>query len=184
LRLLHVGSNAFYKNVEAIIQAIPLLRRRLDDRVTFIKVGERFTPAQRELIEKLAVSDAVKHLGWVPDDELPSVYAAADVLLMPSLLEGFGLPVLEAMAASTPVVASNRGSLPEVVGDAALLVGPEDVEAFADAVVRLFTDTLLRTELISRGFQRAQQFTWDRAARAILDVYRSVDAEATGYVYP
>jgi glycosyltransferase involved in cell wall biosynthesis len=97
---------------------------------------------------------------------------------MPSLHEGFGLPALEAMASGVPVVASNRGSLPEVVGDAGLLVEPEDLEAISEAVVRALTDPILRSDLIARGLERARQFTWERTAKATFDVYRAVSAEA------
>jgi glycosyltransferase involved in cell wall biosynthesis len=100
----------------------------------------------------------IRRLGYVPDDELPSVYARARVLLMPSLYEGFGLPVLEAMASGTPVVAANRGALPETCGDAALVVEPGD---FADAAL----EALDNERLIAAGLARAARFTWERTAR-------------------
>src|SRR3954452_11978724 len=100
----------------------------------------------------------IRELGYVPDDELPALYAGARVLLMPSLYEGFGLPCLEAMASGTPVVAANRGALPETCGDAALVVEPED---FADAAV----EAVGNERLIQAGLQRAARFTWERTAR-------------------
>ena len=100
----------------------------------------------------------IRALGYVPDDELPSLYARARVLLMPSLYEGFGLPVLEAMASGTPVVAANRGALPETCGGGALVVEPEE---FAEAAL----DALDNEQLITAGLERAALFTWDRTAR-------------------
>jgi glycosyltransferase involved in cell wall biosynthesis len=107
-----------------------------------------------------AESTNIRELGYVPDDELPALYAGAQVLLMPSLYEGFGLPCLEAMASGTPVVAANRGALPETCGDAALVVEPED---FAEAAVRATTTE--RERLIQAGLARAARFTWERTAR-------------------
>jgi glycosyltransferase involved in cell wall biosynthesis len=106
----------------------------------------------------------MRELGYVPDEEMPGLYAGALALAMPSLYEGFGLPCLEAMACGTPVVASNRAALPETTGEAALLVDPEDGAAFADAVVELATDDTRRAELAARGMKRARPFTWERTA--------------------
>src|SRR4051812_5590951 len=100
----------------------------------------------------------IRELGYVPDEELPALYAGARVLLMPSLYEGFGLPCLEAMASGTPVVAANRGALPEICGDAALVVEPED---FADAAVKAVGNE----RLLQAGLERAARFTWERTAR-------------------
>jgi glycosyltransferase involved in cell wall biosynthesis len=176
--ILHVGHCGFYKNIGSILRAIPAVQRRLERQVTFRKVGGPFTAAQKELISSLGIAGSIDHVGTLPQDELERAYTDSDVLLMPSLHEGFGLPALEAMASGVPVVVSNCGSLPEVVGDAGLLVEPEDVDAIATAVVRVLTDPVLRTELIARGLERARQFTWDRTAMATLDLYRAVSAEA------
>jgi glycosyltransferase involved in cell wall biosynthesis len=177
--ILHVGHNAFYKNVESILRALPLVQRRLERPVRFRKVGGSFTAAQEELIASLGIANSIDRLGMLPEDELLRAYTDSDVLVMPSFHEGFGLPALEAMASGLPVVASNRGSLPEVVGDAALLVEPEDLEGITEAVVRVLTEPLLHSEMTARGIDRARQFTWDRTARATLDVYRTVFAEAS-----
>jgi glycosyltransferase involved in cell wall biosynthesis len=118
--------------------------------------------------------DAVRFTGYVEDEELPAIFAAATVFAFPSLYEGFGLPPLEAMACGAPVLCSNTSSLPEVVGDAALTVEPTDTEALRAGLRRLLSDAELRAELRARGFERAAQFSWDRAARETLAVYRSL----------
>lgn len=178
VRILHVGHCAPYKNIETILRAIPAITRRLRAPVVFIKVGGSFTRDQRALIGRLGIEDKVEYLGTVPLEDLPGVYAGADFLLMPSLHEGFGLPALEAMACGTPVVVSNRGSLPEVVGDAGLLVEPHDTEGIALAAERLTTDAALRADLVRRGRERARAFTWERTARETLAVYQEVLQES------
>ncbi len=174
LRILHVGHCGVYKNIEGILQSLPLLIRRLGPQVVFVKVGGPFTRSQLALIARLGVEKHVQHLGMVPAGDLPGIYANADLFLMPSHYEGFGLPVLEAMACGTPVIASNQGSLPEVVGDAGLLVEPTDVKQIAAAAERLLMDPELHAELRKKGLQRARTFTWERTARETLAVYRSV----------
>ena len=178
VRLLHVGHCGPYKNVETLLRLVPMLRRRLDRRVVLVKVGGDFTPAQRALIARLGIGADIEHHVHVPLAELPRLYASADVLVQPSLYEGFGLTVLEAMACGTPVVAATGGSLPEVVGDAGLLVPPTDLAGLTEAVARVLTDSPLRTWLRARGLERAQAFTWERTARATHAVYREVHEES------
>jgi glycosyltransferase involved in cell wall biosynthesis len=177
VRLLHVGHCGPYKNIEGILRALPRIRRRLAAPVVLTKVGGQFNPGQRALIRQLGIDDAVHHVGAIPLDDLVRTYARGDVLLTPSLYEGFGMTALEAMACGTPVVASNVGSLPDVVGDAGLLVPPTDIEAIADAVVRVVTDRELRDTLRQRGLERARSFTWERTARETLAVYREIHEE-------
>ncbi len=128
------------------------------------------------------IFDEVKHLGlegcvlfpgFVDDDDLPALYSAADALAFPSIYEGFGLPILEAMACGTPVVTSVTSSLPELAGDAALLVEPTDVDAIAAALRRLLQEADLRRKLVAAGFDQARKFTWEKAAAQLLDIYNS-----------
>jgi glycosyltransferase involved in cell wall biosynthesis len=110
----------------------------------------------------------------VPDETLAALYRMASVFVFPSLYEGFGLPPLEAMAAGAPVVTSNVSSLPEVVGDAALLIDPLDPNAIADAIVRVLTDASLRADLIRRGYERVKTFSWERSVARVREVYADV----------
>ena len=178
VRILHVGHCGPYKNVEGLLRALPLVIREAGERVELIKVGSPFTPGQLALISTLRLGDHVRHLGHVSDATLPGIYREADLVVMPSLHEGFGLPVLEAMACGTPVVASNRGSLPEVVGDAGIIVDdPTNASVLAAAIVRAIEDQGLRDDLRARGLARAATFSWERTARETLAVYRDVYEE-------
>ncbi|MBV8282319.1 MAG: glycosyltransferase family 4 protein, partial [Candidatus Eremiobacteraeota bacterium] len=112
--------------------------------------------------------------GFVPREELPVFYSAACVVIYPTLYEGFGLPVLEAMACATPLVSSNISSIPEIAGDAALLVDPENPHEISEAVQRLLTDKTLRAELVSRGLMQVREFTWHRVAEMTLKVFLGV----------
>jgi glycosyltransferase involved in cell wall biosynthesis len=113
----------------------------------------------------------------VPDEDLPALYSGAAAFAFPSLYEGFGLPVLEAMACGAPVVTSNVSATAEVAGDAALLVDPRGVDALGDALGRVLADGALRQELRQRGFERARQFSWERTARETLLLYERVAAQ-------
>jgi len=126
--------------------------------------------------EELGISDNVLFLGFVPDEDLPALYNLADIFVYPSLYEGFGLPPLEAMACGVPVVASNRPSLPEVLGQAARLVDPLDVEGLAAAMEQALEDEGLRERMVRRGLERATGFTWSKAAEKLLGIYKSMEA--------
>ena len=115
-------------------------------------------------------SPAVRFTGYIADADLPALLSGALAFVFPSLYEGFGMPLLEAMACGTPVLASATSALPEIAGDAALLVDPEDTAAIADGLMRLRSDTVLRAELRERGLARASQFTWERCAQETLAV--------------
>ncbi len=125
-------------------------------------------------VERLDLTDRVLLPGYVPDADLPALLSGALAFVFPSLYEGFGFPVLEAMACGTPVVCSNSSSLPEVVGDAALLVDPQDVADIAGALARIVADEDLRRELVGRGFRQMQRFSWRRCAEQVLAVLEEV----------
>jgi len=171
--LLHVGHTQPRKNLEGLLHALALLRRRNAEVVVF-QVGGTPTPRQAALIESLGLQEAIRFLGSVADSELVALYNLADVFIFPSFYEGFGLPPLEAMACGTPVVVSNAASLPEVVGDAGLLVDPHEPESIAEAVGQVLQDPELAEELRQKGLKRAQQFTWKRTAEETLAVYQAV----------
>ncbi len=171
--VLQVGQTGFYKNIEGCLRVVRELRRQ-GLPVTFARAGHRLRPTQAALVRQLRLESDVRDLGPLSDEDLAALYAASDVLLHPSLYEGFGWPPLEAMASGVPVVCSRSGSLAEVVGDAALTAEPEDVRGLAGHVAAILTDPALATELRRRGLARARHFDWDRAATEVLAVYRQV----------
>jgi glycosyltransferase involved in cell wall biosynthesis len=161
------------KNLATLIAAYALLRKesRLPHKLVIAGgKGWRFEHVFAA-VDEAGLQDDVLFPGYVPSDEQPMWYNAAEVFAYPSLYEGFGFPPLEALACGTPVVASNRSSLPEVVGDAGLLVDPLDAVELAEALRRVLTDGGLRQELVARGLARAQSFSWSRAARETVEVY-------------
>ncbi len=172
--LLHVGHNQAYMNMEGIFRALDFLVReaRLDARL--IKVGDRFTPEQEALLGRLGLAARVTHLGRVPLGRLPDIYNSADVFLYPVLHAGFGLAALEAMACGVPVLASARGSLSEVLGDAPVSVDPEDPRLMAERLAALLTDQALRARCRARGLEQAGRYSWAETARQVLSVYRQV----------
>lgn len=173
--LLYTGQQKPYKNVGLLIAVLERLRNQPGTRdVQLVLVGARETRSGLdERIAQAGLDDAVIRPGYIRDeDHLIALYQGASAFVFPSRYEGFGLPPLEAMAAGIPVVSSNRASLPEVVGDAGLLLGPDDVEGWAEAVTRLLADEYLRTTLIAAGHERVREFSWQRTAEATLAVYR------------
>ena len=177
--LLAVGTIEPRKNLSMLLDtflAVKTRSGRQDLRLVIVgKKGWLFQDFFRRLAE-LGLDDGQQVIfpGYVADEDLPALYAGAACFVFPSLYEGFGLPVLEAMASGAPVVCSNASSLPEVAGDAALMVNPEDAGAFARAVERVLADPDLRRDLRARGLLRAAEFTWERTARQTMEAYASV----------
>lgn len=164
------------KNLGRLLQAYTRLRQQGRTRHRLViagGLGWLYQDVLRE-IDQLAAEQEVIFLGRVPDDDLPALYSLCDLFVFPSLYEGFGLPPLEAMACGKAVVCSNSSSLPEVVGDAGVLVSPYDVDALADAIAGLLEDPERRAELGRRAIQRARLFTWEESARRTLEIYRRV----------
>lgn len=176
--ILAVGTLQPRKNLARLIRAFGLLRDRHRTPHQLAICGGRGwlyedIPAT---IRELHLEADVLLTGFVDDSDLPALYSGADVFALPSIYEGFGIPVLEAMSCGTPVVTSNVSSLPEVAGDAALMVDPADVEALTEALWRLIDDATLRHELVRRGFHQAQRFTWAAAAARLLQLYKGLAA--------
>src|SRR6266513_2672012 len=169
--VLHVGSTVDRKNVPLVIQTVARLRQQID--AYLLQVGGRFTPEQEQLIDRLDMRAFVRSIASADETALRRAYRTADVLLFPSLYEGFGFPVLEAFASGLPVVTSGAGGLKEVGGDAALVVEGRDPAAYVEALETLSEDTDRREELIDKGWARARTFTWQRTATQTADVYRS-----------
>ena len=167
--VLTVSAKRPHKNLERLFDAFS----RVDESAMLVVPGYA-TPFESELRDRAArtAGDRVRFTGWVSDADLEGLYRAATALVFPSLAEGFGLPVLEAMVRRTPVACSNTTSLPEIAGEAALLFDPLDVEAIADAIRRLLVDADLRRRLSDAGHDRAMKFTWEEAARKTIDSYR------------
>ena len=171
--VLAVGTLEPRKNYPALIRAFAQARRAARLPHALVIVGRKgwvYEPIFAA-VDALNLRDEVLFPGFVPDEDLPALYSAADVLVTPSFYEGFGLPALEAMACGTPVIVSDVSSLPEVVGDAGLRIDPRDEDGLTSAIVRVLQDSALRATLRSAGLARARQFTWDKAARALLAVY-------------
>jgi glycosyltransferase involved in cell wall biosynthesis len=173
--VLYVGGHQSRKNVAGVLRAMSLYWRRCNEPVQLRLAGARsnLCPEAVEAFEALVDPSRVVFLGQMDDEELFSQYAGATALLFLSYEEGFGLPVLEAMAHGCPVIAANRSSLPEVVGDAGLLVHPDDPEAVVNAVRRLVPGSPERAQVIERGLQRARRFSWDGAVERMLRVYET-----------
>lgn len=177
---LYVGNVMPHKNLLRMVDAFAQATGNGPARLVIRGWGR--PPHVRALAERIAQRGLETRVDWqpyAPDDELPRLYRGARLVLLPSVLEGFGLTALEAMACGTPVITSNTSSLPEVVGDAALLVDPLDTGALADAIARVFADDRLAKELRERGLARAPLFTWEKTGRAVQGAIRAALGEAS-----
>jgi glycosyltransferase involved in cell wall biosynthesis len=173
--VLYVSNHQRKKNTERLVEAFATVARQLPD-VDLVLTGWH-TPEfrlVRDLIDRLGLASRIKVLGHVPDEALPTLYGAAAVFALPSLHEGFGLPVLEAMACGTPVLTSNVYSMPEVAGGAARLVDPYKLDEIADGLIEILDDPNAAATLRDRGLARAREFTWRRAAEQHLSAYERV----------
>jgi alpha-1,3-rhamnosyl/mannosyltransferase len=174
--ILYFGSNKPHKNLVRLIEAWQIANRKsqiANHELVIAGAWDARYPEAKRRAEELDLADKVSLLGPVAEADLPALYAGAELFVFPSLYEGFGLPVLEAMACGAPVVCSNVSSLPEVAGDAALLVDPLDMDALAAAIVRVLGDEALRSEMRQRGLQQAGRFTWAQTAQQTLEIYRA-----------
>jgi len=174
--VLSVGTLEPRKNIPALIDAYSMLPDDLQRRYPLVMVGMRgwLSSGLEARLKPLVDKGVVKPLGYVPDAEMPMIYSGAAAFAFPSLYEGFGLPPLEAMACGVPVVCSGTSSLPEVVGDAGVLVDPRDVDAISESLRRVLEDRIFAADLAQKGVQRAAEFTWKRTAEQTINVYRRV----------
>ena len=168
--ILHVGTIEPRKNLPLLFDILPSLD--IDPCLLIVagKIGWLTDPIFAHL-KASSAQDRVRFIGYIPDEDLPALMCAASVLAMPSRYEGFGLPVLEAMACGTPVIASNTSSLPEIGGGAAWYASPDEPAAWTEALRRVLTDDSLRASMREKGLRRAAQFRWDVAARQTAEVY-------------
>jgi glycosyltransferase involved in cell wall biosynthesis len=176
--LLYAGNIRRHKNVPRLVEAFAVVREQLASHEVYrhlrlVIIGDTISqyPAVRQAVIKSRVEHVVRFLGFVPFETLRCFYESAAAFVFPSRYEGFGLPPLEAMACGAPVVASNVSSLPEVVGDAAVLVNPENVFDIARGIRDVLLNEHLREEMIRRGHEQASRFSWERTARQVLDIY-------------
>ena len=170
--ILTLGNLQPRKNMVRLVKAYDRLRKRGFTHQLVIAGQAHWRSSEiYRAVEEHGLEDEVLFTGYVPDTDLPLLYNAADLFILVSLYEGFGLPVLEAMACGTPVVASRTGSLPEVVGEAGLLVDPLDIEGIAEAIVEVLSQPHLASQLRERGLNRAANFSWRRTAEETLRVY-------------
>jgi glycosyltransferase involved in cell wall biosynthesis len=179
--LLYVGTIRRQKNIPRLVEAFAVLRAELEGHPVYgdlrlIILGDEITrhPEVRRTVIQTRVEHAVRFLGFVPFQTMRVFYSSAAAFVFPSLYEGFGLPPLEAMASGTPVITSNSSSLPEVVGDAAVLVNPENVFEIARGIRDTLLSDPLRQSLIAKGREQTRRFSWDDTARQVQEVYREV----------
>lgn len=172
--ILHVGSCATYKNIPVLLEVFDLVRHKVKEPVWLIRIGAPFTASQQRFVKRRGLKDWIWGVDGPPIDDFVALYNLADVLLFPSLYEGLGLPLIEAMACGLPVVASNVASIPEVLGDGQMMFSPHDVDGMADAVVGIFNNPALRQELIEKGLRRVKRFSWLLVAEQVFAVYEEV----------
>ena len=168
---LYIGRQDPYKNIQRLITAFAALPNSKDYELWLVGPSDRrYTPTLTAQVAELGITNQVKFLDYVPYSELPKIINEAIALVFPSLWEGFGLPVLEAMACGTPVITSNLSSLPEVAGDAAILINPYSTGEIIEAMQAIATDLELRSRLSSQGITHSQQFSWEKTGKATVEV--------------
>ena len=174
--VLYAGNVKPHKNLERVIEAFHLVRQRGLDHLKLVMIGDDISKyaSLRRAVHQHQLHKYVRFLGYLPEETLAVMYRLASVFVFPSLYEGFGLPPLEAMASGTPVVTSNVSSLPEVAGDAAVLVDPYSPDAIADGIYTVLTDDGLAQSLRQKGLLRAKQFSWESSVQRVREIYDEV----------
>jgi len=177
--LMYVGSEEPRQNVDKIIKALGVLVKKGNKKIKFIKVGNPQWAGGREtlvkLVDELDLKEHVFFTGYVEEEDLPKLYNAVDLVLYPCAFTGWGLPPLEAMACGTPVITSNTTSLPEVVGDAGVMIDPDNINLMADSIFKILSDTKFRKDLIKKGLKRVKIFSWDKSAKKAEEIYKKLD---------
>ncbi len=166
-----------YKNADKLLKAFAMLKNDKKIPHSLMIVGrdpDDETEKLKKIVKQEKLTDSVVFVGAVPHEEIALVYENADIFVYPSSVETFGLPVLEAMACGTPVVASNRMSVPEIGGNAALIVDPDNVREMSEAIYRIIIDEKLQETLIKKGYERVREFKWEKTAQETLEVFREV----------
>ena len=175
VEFLFVGRRDPYKNLPMLIEALDAVRQQdLPVRLRIVGGDDPRYPEARETADRLGLNEYITWSGYVSEAELIAAYQQTDVFVLPSRYEGFGLPVLEAMACGTPVICSNTSSLPEVAGDAAVLIDPAQPNSLVDAMAQLARDPILRSDLSRNGLRHAATFTWEKTARETLACYEEI----------
>jgi glycosyltransferase involved in cell wall biosynthesis len=174
--ILYAGNIKPHKNLERLIEAFHIIRKGELEYVKLLIIGDEISKyaTLRRAVHRYKLHQHVRFFGFVPDATLAILYRLARVFVFPSLYEGFGLPPLEAMASGTPVITSNVSSLPEVAGDAAMLIDPYEPDAIAGAIRRVMMDDRLRDDMRERGLARAREFSWGRSVRRVKEIYDEV----------
>jgi glycosyltransferase involved in cell wall biosynthesis len=173
--ILYVGGLAPNKNIERLLESYNIIKNKeISQKLILTGVKRHNSTSALKTIKKLNLQNDVIFTGYVPDEDLPGLYNAADLFVYPSLYEGFGLPPLEAMQCGTPVITSNTSSLPEVVGDAGIMINPYDVDELANKMYEVLTNEDLGNELSKQGIERAKLFSWKKCAEEHLKVYKEV----------
>ena len=174
---LYVGEKRPHKNLEGLIKAFAIYKEKYDSRnSSLVLTGKKYSTYHEYMIiaERLGVKDNLIFTGFIPEKYLKTIYSEAEALLLISFYEGFGIPILEAMECGIPVVTSNISSMPEVAGEAALLVDPNNIQEIAEAMNNIVSSKTLRKQLIESGLKRVKQFSWERTARQTLKVYNEI----------
>jgi glycosyltransferase involved in cell wall biosynthesis len=177
--ILAVGKISPRKNLEMVIRALDKLHSRIPHHLVTVGGDGWDFKGIKDLVATLGLADRVHSLGFVSDETLNALYAKASLFIYPSLFEGFGLPVLEAMATGCPVITSNLSSLPEVAGEAALLIDPRNLDEMASAIEAICTDSTLASALQRNGKKRAGQFSWKKCAEETALIYRILASSGT-----
>lgn len=178
--ILYVGSERPRKNLRSLFEAFAVLKKEFPD-LKLLKVGpagryDEYRRNSEKQLSRLGIKNDVAFIDYVSEYDLVSYYCSAELLAYPSFYEGFGLPPLEAMSCGCPVVASNASSIPEVVGDAGLLVSPHDIEGLAQAMRRVLADNKLRGDMVKKGLEQSKRFSWEKTAKQTQEVYNRVAA--------